>query len=312
LCVTLFRCCLPCRGGNQAPGEINNTTTIKLRKDSELPASETPSYSPIDSPHHQITNNTHIVDKNDDSIGLVTTSVSVSVSTSPTPSLTTPLLSSENCENFIVSHLTNVVATVESQQTAIYTASSITTTSTTSSPSIVSQLNQIQILVQPSTTSSTTSSRMCQNHILTLPHIDEDDEDENNGFNSLSATKFASITNVVGGGSGGTSSSSLSDDRKVQINNPQVSSSLSPSPKIKVSRIKFSQPSSSSSSSLASGGGGDSSISSDSSAATTIIINPCDKMQAESGTIADLQQIQQRYLKNRRHTLANTAAINLR
>lgn len=35
-------------------------------------------------------------------------------------------------------------------------------------------------------------------------------------------------------------------------------------------------------------------------------------MQAESGSIAELQKYHNKYLKNRRHTLANTAAINLR
>jgi hypothetical protein len=82
-----------------------------------------------------------------------------------------------------------------------------------------------------------------------------------------------------------------------------------PSPKIKVSKVKFSQQqpqalpaslsssTSSESESTVRESGGDS-------------VSP-NKMQAETGTIAELQKYQNKYLKNRRHTLANTA-INLR
>lgn len=232
---------------------------------------------------------------NEDSsiINLVTvTSVSVSVAPLPTADLTfttSPLLC-ENSDNLAI-----VDPSQQQPQTAIYTTTSTSASSSpqlssnSSSSSAISQLNQIQVLVQPQS-SSNTSSRMCQNHILTLPHIDEDDEDENSGLHSLSKSS---------------TSSSTADGKRVQIANPQtINIQSSSSPKIKVSRIKFTQQPTSNEP--------------DSSSIASVVnqqllqLQQQDKMQAESGTIADLQQIQQKYLKNRRHTLANTAAINLR
>jgi hypothetical protein len=99
-------------------------------------------------------------------------------------------------------------------------------------------------------------------------------------------------------------------------------SALTPSPKIKVSRIKFNnqqqqqqqQQQAQQTPSLSS------SASSDSEPSVATIqqqLPSCDsispnRMQAESGSIAELQKYQNKYLKNRRHTLAANTAINLR
>lgn len=101
------------------------------------------------------------------------------------------------------------------------------------------------------------------------------------------------------------------------------SSSLTASPKIKVSRIKFTQqPQQTQQQTLSLSLSSSTSSDSESSVATIHqqqnissssgdTVSP-NKMQAESGSIAELQKYHNKYLKNRRHTLANTAAINLR
>lgn len=167
---------------------------------------------------------------------------------------------------------------------------------------------------------------MTQSHVLTLPHIDEDDEDEN-GHVPLPqrVSKYLVINkvqndNLINLNAGNNNSKNLSSNN----NEPSTAGSLSltPSPKIKVSRIKFTQqpqpPQQQLSLSLSSSASSDSESSiatihpqQNISSSSGENVSP-NKMQAESGTIAELQKYHNKYLKNRRHTLANTAAINLR
>jgi hypothetical protein len=153
---------------------------------------------------------------------------------------------------------------------------------------------------------------------LTLPHIDEDDEDENCPSGVLLQERVAlrvvenkvqsdNLISLYANTNNNVKSFSSTDSSSSSIN----STALTPSPKITVSRIKFTQqqiPLSLSSSSTSS--------ESESSVATTIPqleeSKSPNKMQAESGSIAELQKYQNKYLKNRRHTLAANTAINLR
>jgi hypothetical protein len=119
----------------------------------------------------------------------------------------------------------------------------------------------------PSTTNNTTMSTQ-------LPHIDEEEE--------FDAAKSHKLTPDVHRSSEGELKSALS-------------SLLTPSPKSKQLRVKINEknkiflPNTSIELDTTLSGSGASSS----------------KMQGEKGSIADLQKYQSRYLKNRRHTLAN-------
>lgn len=155
--------------------------------------------------------------------------------------------------------------------------------------------------------------------MLTLPHIDEDDEDENGLVPlplrvSYLVRKKVQNDNPLGSSGSATGSNVKNLSGNYDSATTTASTSLAPSPKITLSRIKFTQqPPPPLSLSLSSSASSDSETS-----VTTVHEQDCSdqvspsKMQAESGSIAELQKHHNKYLKNRRHTLANTAAINLR
>lgn len=269
-------------------------------------------------------------------IGITTASVTTSASSSPT--LTTPLLG----ENIRTSN-----ANPEATYTALTNALSSLPTATPSSSSCTSSTNssssnqstgnlsssQQQQQQQSSTSSpsNVSASRLSQSHILTLPHIDEDDEDENGHVSlplrvsSYIVRKIVQTDNLINLNAG--SSTGNNNVKNLPSNNNEstttaTSSSLTPSPKIKVSRIKFTQQQQPQQQPLSLSLSSSTSSDSESSVATihqqqNISSSSGDnvspnKMQAESGSIAELQKYHNKYLKNRRHTLANTAAINLR
>ncbi|KAG5682864.1 hypothetical protein PVAND_012185 [Polypedilum vanderplanki] len=299
---TLFRCCLPCRGGPSGPGESNS----KLEKKLSTGGGTTPVTTPTTAV--QTTLSSPLIDTivSTTLIGITTSSVTISTSS---PTLTTPLLAAEENSNFVT--LSNALQTVSSSSTTS-TATSFTTivvTSTTSSGA-TSTTTSLAAVPSSSSSSSSTASRQSQSssHFpLTLPHIDEDDEDENGQCIALLPAHHLQYIRVV--------EKRVQNDNLINLNNVKSftdsgqSSSLltQPSPKIKVSKVKFSQQQQQLPASLTS------STSSESEATVkenSESVSP-NKMQAETGTIAELQKYQNKYLKNRRHTLANTA-INLR
>lgn len=178
-----------------------------------------------------------------------------------------------------------------------------------------------------------------QSHILTLPLIDEDDEDENGHIplplrvSSYLVERKVQNDNLINLNAGSSNNHNLCNIKKTltnaNSNNDSLTTgttlSLTSSPKIKVSRIKFTQsPQQQQQQPLPSPLSASSSNDPESLLTTTQNQNqetsstisgetsPSSKMQAESGSIAELQKYQNKYLKNRRHTLANTAAITLR
>lgn len=279
-------------------------------------------------------------------IGITTSSVTTSTSGSPT--LTTPLLA----ENILtlqqyptsdssILALTNALNQLPSSSNPTY--QNLTPTSDISDATVLlletsssnnSNINQVttssgnlssssiqQQQSSPSNVSSTSRSSVQSHFPLTLPHIDEDDEDENcqSGIALLLQQDHAALRivenkvqsdnliSLYANTNNNVKSFSSTDSSSSSIN----TSALTPSPKIKVSRIKFNQqqiPLSLSSSSTSS--------ESETSVTTTIPKSEDNKspnkMQAESGSIAELQKYQNKYLKNRRHTLAANTAINLR
>jgi hypothetical protein len=233
-------------------------------------------------------------------IGITTASVTTSASSSPT--LTTPLLgetirTSVNPET----NFTALSQALNSLPTAT-TSSSCTTTTNLSTGNISSSQQQ-----PSSSPSNVSASRLTQSHILTLPHIDEDDEDENGHVplpqrvSSYLVRKKVQNDNLIN-----LNAKNLSNNNEPATT---ASSSLTPSPKIKVSRIKFNQPPQQLSLSSSASSDSESSVATVQNSGESVSPN---KMQAESGSIAELQKYHNKYLKNRRHTLANTAAINLR
>lgn len=323
---------MPCRGGSSAPAEIPSKIEKKLSLGggSATPltaAAQTPTYTSItalSSPLIDTIVTTTL-------IGLTTASVTTSASSSPT--LTTPLLGepfrtpTTNYPEASFSAITNALTSLPHSSSPAANTSSNSNQSTGTATSSSQQQSPSNVSV----------SRMSQSHVLTLPHIDEDDEDDN-GLVPLRVSSYLVRNKVqndnlinLNAGNNNNNSSCNSKNLSSNINNESStttaatsSSSLTPSPKIKVSRIKFTQQqqqpqqlpqslslssstSSESESSVAtihqqtissSSGGGDN-------------VSP-NKMQAESGSIAELQKYHNKYLKNRRHTLANTAAITLR
>lgn len=135
---------------------------------------------------------------------------------------------------------------------------------------------------------------------LKLPHIEEEEDDEfdigmQHFHNPLLPSRIKACT----------------------IRYADVVRSLTPSPKISINRIKIK----SKAKSLASANSSSSSANAaavalaaaataaasdlESSSSSTNISSSTSKMQAEQGSIGDLQKYHSRYLKNRRHTLAN-------
>ncbi len=257
---------------------------------------------------------------------IVTTTQTSSVTTAAigSPSPTTPLLTHLNYPDSSTPALTIALDQLSSisKPNSSTIHSSLTPLSTNNSDNLAtpstpnSNINQATTSgnlssntqqSSPSNVSSATRSSVQSHFPLTLPHIDEDDEDENcSNVALLQQQKQHKALRIV--------ENKVQSDNLLSCNNAKsfssTDSSTSPSPKIKVLRIKFNQqqaPLTLSSSSPSS--------ESETSVTTTIQREESkspNKMQAESGSIAELQKYQNKYLKNRRHTLAANTAINLR
>lgn len=344
---TLFRCCLPCRGGSSSAPAANHNQLDKKLSTSGATTPTTTIQTPTGnfSTLTTISLTSPLIDTivTTTLIGITTASVTATSTSSPIlkPNIATPLLS-ENSAAY--EYLTQTSNSTGSHGAHI--------SESTGSPSNIASLSTISTTQQQqSSPSSISSSRLGQTHILTLPHIDEDDEDVDlscnivrsrlltdrnlsinffkNRNNKNSKVQNDNLINLK------TVNNTYSKNNNNSSNNNSNETSLTPSPKIKVSRIKFnqekskdkekqqqSQPLISSSSSLS-----NTSSESESSVATihqqqnissstsgsgiisilsgiTGHISP-NKMQAEQGSIAELQKYHNKYLKNRRHTLAN-------
>lgn len=175
---------------------------------------------------------------------------------------------------------------------------------------------------QTSSPSNVSASRINQSHILTLPHIDEDDEDENGLVPLPQRIPTHLVRNKVQNDNlinlkTGCNTSYSADKKSSDDTSLPLVGSINPSPKIKNSRGKFSQQQPPCLQSLSTSSASNETATAQqqqiisSNSGETVTVSP-NKMQAESGSIAELQKYHNKYLKNRRHTLANTAAINLR
>lgn len=128
---------------------------------------------------------------------------------------------------------------------------------------------------------------------LKLPHIEEEEDDEfdigmQHFHNPLLPSRIKACT----------------------IRYADVVRSLTPSPKININRIKIKSKVKSiiASTTNTNANNNNNNTASDlesSSSSTTNVSPSASKMQAEQGSIGDLQKYHSRYLKNRRHTLAN-------
>lgn len=300
--ATLFRCCLPCRGGSsQAPAANHHNLEKQLESIASTPTStiETPTgtYSKLEA--NSLTSPLIDTIVTTTLIGITTASFTATSTSSPIllPTSETPLLA----ENLIAYDLL---------------------TSTTQSSENLSPHSSVSSQPPVTQSSISSSSRLSQSHSSnrTLPLIDEDDEDGDT-FNHNSLRSISLIDKKV------------QNDNLIQLNsnnnftnNSNTSNdiiTLTPSPKIKVSRIKFTQQPQQQqqqplllSSSLSSSTSSDSessvatihqqhNISSSSGGGASDILSPNKMTEAESGSIAELQKYHNKYLKNRRHTLAN-------
>ena len=300
--TTLFRCCLPCRGGSsQAPAANHHHLEKQLESIASTPTStiQTPTGTCTSLIANSLTSSLIDTVVTTTLIGIPTASFTATPTSSLVllPTSATPLLA----DNLIAYDL--LTSTTQSSEYLIPHSS------VSSQPSVA--------------LSSISSSRLSQSHSSnrTLPHIDEDDEDGDT-FNHNSLRSISLIDKKV------------QNDNLIQLNsnNNFTNNSnsfndiitLTPSPKIKVNRIKFTQQPQQQllqqplllTSSLSSSTSSDSessvatihqqhNISSSSGGGASDIISPNKMTEAESGSIAELQKYHNKYLKNRRHTLAN-------
>ncbi|XP_055841920.1 cAMP-specific 3',5'-cyclic phosphodiesterase isoform X2 [Episyrphus balteatus] len=253
---TVFRCCIPCRGGSAAPATSPPNSPI-----------------PSDELNNIVIEGHHTVNK-----------VSTPESLEPTSPVSKRSDTSDSPDD--------IVASIAS--------------------SISNQANS------NSSASSTPPSRVCQPQTSPLPHIKEEEESEQNQHPPLQLSRT-------------TPASLCASDRHSQRGGSEEYSS-SPSPRIKLKIRKHiksgwnrtvvalatnSSETLTSSGSAYSGAGsigggcGSGSVASNVNHSSNLVSsNPqsssiLPKMQAEQGSIGDLQKYHSRYLKNRRHTLAN-------
>lgn len=323
---------MPCRGGSStAPAENlskieRKQSTVGSPNTSTTVRAQTPTYTTLIalSPLTDTTVTTTL-------FGETTASITASVTSSPKSTLPNPLLSIVN------SNPESAFIALSNELNSLLADSS---TSTISATTLTSNLNinlPTGILTTQQQSTSPSNLPRVQSHVLTLPLIDEDDEDENSHIplplrsSSHLAKRKVQNENLISINEGNSCISknsnlcnvkSLLSNAYNELPKSEITSLLTPSPKIKAPRIKFNQSAQQQSqqpllySHLAS-------ISVDPESPVTIVqiqeknssvsgeTSP-NKMQAESGSIAELQKYQNKYLKNRRHTLANTAAITLR
>lgn len=190
-------------------------------------------------------------------------------------------------------------------------------TSPPSSPSPTSDEQYTNLTVdEPLTTQSSSNIRLTPSQIQTqtqnnqqspLPHIEEEEEAENNHRKSeedLSVKdNFLLISSGVGAGASGSanSKSKLKERFIGEVSN-------SPSPRTKINRKQSkgrTRPITSTSDTTGGSGGGGILTGVINNVTSIIPAGLLPKMQAEQGSIGDLQKYHTRYLKNRRHTLAN-------
>ncbi|KAL5275785.1 hypothetical protein ACFFRR_001563 [Megaselia abdita] len=283
---TVFRCCLPCRGGSTA-----------------APATS-PSNSPIQS--EELMNN--IVSEGQQHTNTISSTSSTGEPGEQEEEPTSPLSNqlSEFLENSVEDFLTTInkssppVANID-------TTTRKTSTSTTSSSS------------SPSSTPATPPSRICQPQTSSpLPHIKEEEESENTARSPTEIDSVKLLTSSSRNLSDEQYSSTPSPHSKHKNRKPHKTSwgsrflpSVGISAKNHTNTSTETLGSSLSGSTVIGSSGGSltsntTSILSTSvplSTNTSLIIQP--KMQAEQGSIGDLQKYHGRYLKNRRHTLAN-------
>lgn len=194
-------------------------------------------------------------------------------------------------------------------------------TSPPSSPSPTSDEQYTNLTVdEPLTSQSSSNIRLSQTQSQTqtssqsqnnqqqspLPHIEEEEEAENNQRKSqedLSVKdNFLLICGGVGAGTSG------SGNTKSKLKERFIGEVNSPSPRTKINRKQSkgrTRPITSSSDTTGSGSGGGILTGVINNVTSIIPAGLLPKMQAEQGSIGDLQKYHTRYLKNRRHTLAN-------
>lgn len=293
----MFRCCIPCRGGSAAPAtsppnspipsdELNNINieggghTIKQQQQQQLlPNQQQQLQQQQQQLQQQQQNN----------------KVTTPESLEPTSPISKRSDTSDSPDD--------IVASIAS--------------------SISNQANS------NSSASSTPPSRVCQPQTSPLPHIKEEEESEQNQHPPLQlsrttpASLFASDRHSQRGGGAGSGSGGggISEE---------YSSSPSPRIKLKIKKhiksgwnrtvvalatnssetLTSSGSAYSGAGSIGGGCGSGSAASNVNHSSNLVSSNPqsgsiLPKMQAEQGSIGDLQKYHSRYLKNRRHTLAN-------
>jgi hypothetical protein len=325
----LFRCCLPCRGGSSSAPAGNHQLEKKHSLSATTIQTPTGNYTTVSltSPliHNTIVTTTLI--------GITTVTASTS---SPIlkPKTAAPLIENTAAFQFLKQQSssptspTGAYGVNQQQQQQSHQSSDF------DSPLSIASLSTISTSSQSSPSSQ--QPRFSQTHILTLPHIDEDDELKNIDEDDEDDPNCANSYLISDRGINKVQNDNLINLNNTNNNFKSENVSITPSPKIKVSRIKFthqdrdskqtqqklissssslSNTSSESESSIATiqqhqqttstGTGGDSSESVTNLFNSGISGQLSPKMQAEQGSIAELQKYHNKYLRNRRHTLAN-------
>lgn len=283
---TVFRCCLPCRGGSTA-----------------APATS-PSNSPIQS--EELMNN--IVSEGQQQTNTISSS-STGEPGEQEEEPTSPL--SNQLSDFLENSVEVDFLTAISQSSPVANIDTTTRKTSTTTTTIPTSSSSV--------TSSTPPSRICQPQTSSpLPHIKEEEESENTVKSPTEIDSVKLLTSSTRNLSEEQYSSTPSPHSKHKNRKPHKTSwgsRILPSVGISASTTSSETLGSSSGSTIIGSSGG--SLTSNTNNTTSILstsvplssntsgllIQP--KMQAEQGSIGDLQKYHGRYLKNRRHTLAN-------
>lgn len=189
---------------------------------------------------------------------------------------------------------------ITANNTAVTTSLPITTASTTAVNTSTSSSSS-STSSSSSSSSSTPSSRLCQPQTSPLPHIEEEEEGGESNHQQQQLTR-------TGSSRGDIDYSSSPSPRNKHKNRKYLKGWNRTVPLVtSIETLTQSSSSVGASGGASAGGSLASSINNTSLVSSNLqssgLLLP--KMQAEQGSIGDLQKYHSRYLKNRRHTLAN-------
>lgn len=181
-------------------------------------------------------------------------------------------------------------------------------TSPPSSPLESETLSNIAVEQLTTLTTTSTATRLCPTQTSPLPHIEEEEESGDHHI----LLKIKEDNNSIGK----ENNTSIIGPQRVKLIERYIGDefSNSPSPRTKINRKqakgRTKSVTSTTSSETVTSTGGVGVVNNIQNTVTTGLHPPHNnnnnnKMQAEQGSIGDLQKYHTRYLKNRRHTLAN-------